>query len=141
MTIQQPHYSVGFILLTVAIAFNVWYDYRLWLKEKRRPHKKGWRLKAVTSILPILTLIWVSDYKWYYAGGFSVFMAMSWFLFLFDGVYNTLRNFGFFYRGTNDPDDALTDNFFQVIPFWLGILIKIILFAGSTYLYLMGVLK
>lgn len=142
MTIQQPHYSVGFILLTVAIAFNVWYDYRLWLKEKRRPHKKGWRLKAVTSILPILTLIWVSDYKWYYAGGFSVFMTMSWFLVLFSGVYNLLRGYGFFFNGSEDgKSDAITDNFFQAIPFWLGNLIKIILFAGSTYLYLKGVLK
>lgn len=128
--------ALGFILLAAAIAFNVWYDLRLWFKEKRRPHKKGWRLKASTSIPALVILIWVSDYKWYYAAGFSVFMAMSWFLLLFDGFYNLFRGFGFFYRGTNDTDDATTDNFFQSIPIWAGIVIKLALFAGSTYLYI-----
>ena len=129
---------LAFILLAAAIAFNVWYDLRLYFKEKRRPHKKGWRLKASTAIPSLVLLFWVSEYKWYYAAGFSVFMAMSWFLLLFDGFYNAFRGFGFFYRGTNDTDDAKTDNFFQSIPMWAGIAIKILLFVGSTYLYIMG---
>jgi Trk-type K+ transport system membrane component len=141
VTIQPPHYSTGFILLAAAIVFNVWYDLRIWFKEKRRPHKKGWRLKAVTSMPALCILFWVSEYKWYYAAGFSIFMAMSWFLLNFDGFYNAFRGFGFFYRGTNDIDDAKTDNFFQSIPMWLGILIKLILFAGSTYLYAGGLPK
>lgn len=139
MTIHPPHYSLGFILLAAAIAFNVWYDLRLWYKEKRRPHKKGWRLKASTSIPALLILFWVSGFKWYYAAGFSIFMAMSWFLVLFDGFYNTFRGFGFFYRGSEDgKNDAITDNFFQSIPMWAGIVIKLVLFAGSTYLYAVG---
>lgn len=140
MTIHPPHYSIGLIVLALTIAFNVWYDYRLWLKEKRRPHKKGWRLKAVTSIPALCILFWVSEYKWYYAGGFSVFMAMSWFLVLFSGVYNLLRGYGFFFNGSEDgKSDAITDNCFQSMPFWLGNIIKVLIFAGSTYLYLMGV--
>lgn len=140
MTLHPPHWSVGFILLALAIAFNVWYDYRLWLKEKRRPHKKGWRLKAVTSIPAIVTLSWVGGYDWYYDGGLSVFMSMSWFVFWFDGLYNVFRGFEFFYLGTNDNDDAKTDNFFQSIPIWVGIAIKIVLITGSTLLFLVGVL-
>lgn len=137
-----PHYSIGFILLGSAIAFNVWYDLRLWFKEKRRPHKKGWRLKASTSIPALCMLFWVSEYKWYYAAGFSVFMSMSWFLVLFSGFYNVLRGYNFFFNGSEDgKDDAVTDNFFQSIPFWLGNLIKLVLLAGSTYLYIMGLSK
>ena len=134
-----PHYIVGFIVLAATIAFNVWYDLRIYFKEKRRPHKKGWRLKASTSIPALLILLWVSGFKWYYAAGFSVFMAMSWFLLFFDGFYNVFRGDHFFYRGTEDGKaDAKTDNFFQSIPMWAGIAIKIILFAGSTYLYSRG---
>lgn len=137
---NPPHFSVGFILLALAIAFNVWYDYRLWLKEKRRPHKKGWRLKAVTSIPAIVTLFWVGGYDWYYDGGLSVLMSMSWFLLLFDGLYNVVRGFEFFFLGSNDKDDASTDNFFQSIPMWAGVAIKLALFNLSTSFYLMGVL-
>ncbi len=141
MIINPPHYSIGFILLAVTIAFNVWYDLRLYFKGKPRPHKKGWRLKAVTSIPAIVTLFWVGGYDWYYDGGLSVLMAMSWFLLLFDGFYSLFRGYGFFYRGSEDgKQDAKTDNFFQFIPMWAGIAIKILLFAGSTYLYIMGLI-
>lgn len=129
----------AFILLAATIAFNVWYDLRLWFKEKRRPHKKGWRLKASASIPSLVLLFWVSGYPWYYAAGFSVFMAMSWFLLLFDGFYNTFRGFGFFYRGTNDgKQDAITDRFLKSIPMGAGIFIKIALFLISTFLYIKG---
>lgn len=136
---SAPHYIVGFIVLAATIAFNVWYDLRIYFKEKRRPHKKGWRLKASTSIPALLILFWVSGFKWYYAAGFSVFMAMSWFLLCFDGFYNIFRGYNFFFRGSEDGKaDAKTDNFFQSIPMWAGIAIKIILFAGSTFIYIKG---
>jgi len=131
--------AFAFILLAATIAGNVWYDLKLYFKEKRRPHKKGWRLKGSTSIPSLVLLIWVSEYEWYYAAGFSILMVMSWFLLLFDGFYNVIRGFGFFYRGSEDgKEDAKTDNFFQSIPMWAGIVIKVVLFAGSTYLYIVG---
>lgn len=48
------------------------------------------------------------------------------FMNLFDGLYNLFRGYGWFFTGSEDgAGDAITDNFFQSIPLWAHVLIKI----------------
>lgn len=129
---------VGIVLCAGAIAFNVWYDLRLWFKEKRRPHKKGWRLKAVTSAPALIALSFASNFIWVVSLIVTSILLMCLFLLFFDGFYNTFRGFGFWYRGSNDLDDASTDDFFQSIPIWAGVALKILLVSGSILLYIIG---
>lgn len=49
-----------------------------------------------------------------------------------------MRGFPAFYTGTNDKDDAKTDDFLQSLPIWLGAAIQIVLAGGSIYLYVIG---
>lgn len=55
---------------------------------------------------------------------------------LFDGFYNLCRGYSWFFTGSEDgAGDAKTDNFFQAIPIWLTVIVKIGGSIGSIYLY------
>lgn len=49
-----------------------------------------------------------------------------------------MRGFPPFYQGTNDKDDAKTDDFLQSFPTWLDATIQIALAVGAVYLYIIG---
>jgi hypothetical protein len=135
------------ILSVLWILFNVIWDYRIWLKqlnkpENKRDHKKGWWLKAATSIPSLVLFAWLSNFKWVLALSVSAGMLMAWFWFGFDLCSNLWRGYPAFFTGSEDgKDDAGTDNFLQSIPTWLHISIKLILVIGSTWLYYISTTK
>jgi hypothetical protein len=75
-------------------------------------------------------------------------MMMFWFWFLFDGFYNLMRRWWrkkqgmlyshltWWYTGTNDKDDAKSDNFLQSIKLWQHVFIKIGGIVLFTILYI-----
>lgn len=75
-------------------------------------------------------------------------MMGSWFWFLFDGFYNLcrrwysikkkrpFRHYTWWYTGTNDNDDAVTDNFLQRLKLWQHIAVKFGLIILFTALYI-----
>lgn len=137
----------GVVSLFLCIAYNVNYDHKIWIKQRDsshsyRPHKKGWRLKAVTSIPAVLFLALPSEFKWFWALSFSICLCMAVFLFLFDGWSAIKKGKGFFYTGTIDKgEDPETDKFFRSLPLWLHISIKSILVLSSGYIYILGLQK
>jgi len=64
-----------------------------------------------------------------------------WFMILFNGFYNIFRKEPFFFVGTDDKDDAVTDNILQDFPEWFSITIQVVLTGLSTYLYYLGTTK
>jgi hypothetical protein len=101
---------IGIALFLGAILFNVIHDYKIWLKQLNKPanirrHNRGWRLKAVTCLLPLLFLSFASNFVWIVALGSSLLLCLCWFALLFDGGYNIWRGEPFFWRGTDDGND------------------------------------
>lgn len=135
---------VGIVTLVGAIMFNVWYDYGIWKDQlnnasNTRPHKKGWRLKALTSLPAVFSFAFSSNFIWIIALAASIILCGMWFMFLFDGFYNIKRSEPFFFRGTEDgKGDAGSDNFWQSMPQWLHITLKIVLSFGVAALYYVG---
>lgn len=138
---------IGILLLLGAILYNIIHDYKIWhrqinLPKNIRRHKRGWRLKALTCLLPVLFLSFASNFIWVVALGISTLLCLAWFSLLFDGGFNIWRKEPFFWRGTEDSiDDAISDNFWQSIPAWAHITIKLVLSFGTAYLYWVGLTK
>jgi hypothetical protein len=76
-------------------------------------------------------------------------VMMFWFWFLFDGFYNLLRRWWrkkmnmiyshltWWYTGTNDKNDAKSDNFLQRLKLWQHIFVKVGAIAITTILYVL----
>lgn len=148
MTIQQIIWVVsGTVCLFFAIAYNVNYDHKIWLAQRNsnhsyRPHKKGWRLKAVTSIPAVICLAIASDFRWWWAILFSIGISMSLFLLFFDGWSAIKKGEGFWYTGSDDgEEDPESDKFFRDMPLALHIAIKLSLVVGSGFIYIIGLNK
>jgi len=135
---SKPLIWLAAILFALALSFNVFYDLNIWLKEKRRNHNKGWLLKAGTSLPAVFLFASCSNFKWLVALIVSGVMCMFLFWLLFNVWYNIMRGFPPFYQGTNDKDDAKTDDFLQSFPTWLDATIQIALAVGAVYLYIIG---
>lgn len=148
MTTWQTIWAIlGEALLLAAISFNVDYDHKIWLAQRNtthsyRPHKKGWRLKAVTSIPAVIALFIASNFICWVAALSTVFFAVSWFLFLFDGWSGLKKKKGWLYTGTLDGrEDPVVDKFFRSMPWWAHLGIKLILIISSTWFYWVGLKK
>jgi hypothetical protein len=134
----------GIGLFLGAIVFNAIWDYRIWLKQlnlpkNKRNHNKGWWLKFLTSVPAAVCFALASNFIWVLALASTAFLLIAWFVFGFDMLYNTLRGYEPFYRGTEDgKDDAKTDNIWQSMPQWLHVTIKGILLILSTAAYYAG---
>ena len=111
---------LAIIITLVIIAVKVWYDYYHPVR-----HTKEWWLMAIASTPAIYLFTHASALPWYFAAPISALMV-AWFIwFMFDGLYNILRNYNWWFTGSNDPDDAKTDNFLQRLKLWQHVVIKI----------------
>lgn len=129
------------VLLIAAIGFKLAVDYRLWLKEKHINHKKEW-WRALVSVLtcsPSIALFTIaSGFTWYIALAVSTGLCFFFFWLMFDGIYNKLRRENWWFTGSDDKEDAVTDNFLQAIPLALHIIIKTVPLGILIYLYIKG---
>lgn len=107
------------------IIWKLIHDIKLWKAEKKVNHAKEWFLVCAGCAAPGTGFFFHTTLVWWYA--IPLISAMcAWFIWLFfDGLYNLQRNFTWWYTGTNDADDAKTDNLLQKLPPWLHKLIKI----------------
>ena len=110
----------GIIITLAIIAVKVWYDY-----YHPVHHTKEWWYMAIASTPAIYFFTQASALSWYFAAPLSALM-IAWFIWLmFDGFYNLVRSFNWWFTGSNDPDDAKTDNFLQGLKLWQHVVIKI----------------
>ncbi len=107
------------------------YDYRLWLRHKNVNHKKEWLIVALACVPSILIFTMESTLTWYFAAPVAGIMDAFFIWLFFDGIYNKLRGYGWWFTGSDDQDDATTDNILQRLKLWQHILIKTLPLAGS----------
>lgn len=110
-------------------------DYGKWLKGESINHKKEFWLR-IALLSPSLIMFIVCRGQPIVLSLIATF-AMTGFVYwtLFDGQFNLLRKQRFFFTGSDDPDDATTDNFLQQIPEWLQAIIKIGGSLGALFFY------
>jgi len=116
---------IAIILPIIVLVTKLVLNYRLWLKHKAVKHSKEWFIMAAGCIPSIIIFTMQSKLIWLAAGPLSALMIAFFIWLFFDGLYNKLRGFGWWFTGSDDADDANTDNLLQQLPLWLHILLKV----------------
>lgn len=135
------------ILLSLAYGFlvlrsEVLHDYKRWKAEEygRIKHGKRWRLRACmcTPIIAGLTialapskgfLIWAPITS-------TILVALGWWL-TFDGWFNNIRGFNWWYAGSDDPKNAHTDDIIHSLRKWQHIALKAVSLSTFIVLYIL----
>jgi hypothetical protein len=113
-------------LVVLIITVKLLYDYGQWKKENYNiNHTKEWWIVAACSLPSVIMFTYKSALVWWLALPLSAAMVAFFIWLVFDGIYNLIRLKNWWYTGTNDADDAATDNFLQRISLWQHKLLKI----------------
>ena len=113
--------SIAIILFLLTLTIDMVIDIRKWKRENYKVnHNKKW-IRGVGLVPAVVLLSWHN--WWLLIPAIPMVLFLYWLL--FDGLYNTLRRFPWFYTGTDDPDDAKTDNFLQRLKLWQHIAVKV----------------
>jgi len=138
------------IVITLAKAFI---DHNKWADGIKVNHPREWRYMAVAAIVPaaffgmadsglssILQIGVAFKTLQFWLSFFASGPMMAFFIWLaFDGLYNKLRGFNWWFTGSNDPDDANTDNFLQKLKLWQHVAIKLGGLAISIIIYILTI--
>lgn len=122
---QELKIIISTCIFLLVLAADLITDYRLWKKNKPVNHKVGFIIRSV-GLTPIFILL----------GARSILLVGALYFLLFDGLYNLLRGFNFWFTGSNDKDDATTDNFLQSIPLWAHIALKFALIIVGVIIFI-----
>lgn len=120
--------GVGIFFLTLAI--HLAYDLK---KRVNINHKIESRFRLI-GLIPATILISI-PISWSAVAVPLIVMSVYWFL--FDGLFNIFRKYNWWFTGTNDPDDAATDNFLQKLTLTQHCLVKIGAIILSLLAYLL----
>ena len=121
-------------LLPLIIKLSV--DYHKWISHKPVNHTKEWWIIVAMEVPAGWLFVKYSDILFPLSIPIVAGMMMFWFWFLFDGIYNQLRGYNWWFTGSDDKDDPTTDNFLQSLKLWQHIAIKIGGIILFTTLYL-----
>jgi hypothetical protein len=130
--------TIGAALVIIVLTAKLVGNYKLWLQRKPVNHKKEWVFMALGCVPSIILYTLASDFMWYIAAPVSALMFAFFIWLFFDGIYNLLRRYGFFFTGSDDADDAVSDNFLQALPLALHVLIKTVPLGLLIYFYIKG---
>lgn len=118
--------AVAILITIVTLVFKLINNYNRWKREDYTiKHFKEWIIMIVVNIPSIVVFTMESKLLWYFAAPLSGAMIAFFLWLFFDGIYNLLRKYNFWFTGSDDKDDAKSDNFLQSIPVWLQAVIKI----------------
>lgn len=106
--------TLGFLIFIGVLVYDLKTDLTLWREEKPIDHKRGVILRLLGLIPAIILIGWPS----------CVFVGFLYW-FLFDGYFNTERGFDWWFTGSDDKDDARSDDFLQRISLTQHKLVKI----------------
>lgn len=126
----------GIILFVVALAIELVIDYLNYLKKRTIRHKTK-PVKRFFMLLPsMVCFIAAHHWSWYYSAGVVVIMeAFAWWL-LFDGLYNVIRKFNWWFNGGHndptEPDSSTLDEWLSHLTDKQEAILKI----GGTALFI-----
>ena len=128
---------IATIILLLIVGIKVLINYEDWINIRPINHTKEWCFMAIAAAPAIYFYTMASSLAWYFAAPLSALM-MAFFIWpFFDGLYNKVRGFNWWFTGSEDADDAKTDNFLQGLKLWQHVAIKVggnILLIG-LYIY------
>jgi hypothetical protein len=104
---------LAIVLFCLTLGIDLYTDIDRWKENMAVNHKRGALLRLI-GLVPVCIIL---GWKFVPLVGF-----LYWFL--FDGLYNVWRGFNWWFTGSDDADDATTDNILQQIPNWLHIITK-----------------
>ncbi len=120
----------------IVLLWDLFTDYKKWINERSINHdKEGWirGLFLIPAIGFLCVPLW-ADW-WFFFIPVAVVTSVYWML--FDGFYGILRKEGFWFTGTDDWDDARSDNFLQSLSLSEHILIKVGFVTMSILAYIL----
>ncbi len=130
--------AIAIIIPVIIVLIKVMLNYEDWTNVRPINHPKEWRVMALCS-LPAVVIFGIKSSLFlmpsqylilevlYTAAAFAIpalMIAMFIWLF-FDGFYNKVRGFNWWFTGSDDADDAGTDNFLQGLKLWQHVVIKV----------------
>lgn len=131
--------AIPIILFVAVLAWDVATDYKKWKNEQYNlNHTKEWWLRVALLFPSVTGFALLLPVNWIAGCGLSAAMcAFVWWL-LFDGIYNKLRGFGWWYNGSDDGEglDANTDEWLRGRKLWVQIAVKVGLAVLFTTLYI-----
>lgn len=113
--------AIPVIVIIVKLVLNI----KAWHARKPVKHFIEWLIMAAACVPSIIIFTNESSLATWLAAGVSAGMIAFFIWLFFDGFYNVLRGYGWFFTGSDDKDDAKTDDLLQRLPLWLHIVIKI----------------
>jgi hypothetical protein len=135
---------LGIGLFFGLLIYKLHNNFRKWRNGyKTVKHSKEWVYVAISEMIVAgIPLIISSEANLFLTIAIVEGMIGFWFWLLFDGIYNLIRKFPFFFTGSEDgKEDAKTDNFLQKLSLWQHVCVKIIPVILFTYLFIIICLK
>lgn len=116
---------IAITLIVGTYLVNLLANFKIIQSGKAINHRK-WAIIRAVGLIPAMIIL-----KWY-----SVPLVCFGYWFAFDSGLNLLRGYGIWFTGSEDEDDAETDNFLQRVGLMWHIIIKTggVLIGGSLYL-------
>lgn len=143
-------YLIPIILFLIPLVVKLVIDFKKWKAIEPVNHNKEWRLVALSELTTSGVFFFVlCPQNVFISIIATVGMIASWYWFIFDFSFNLIRlywakkcswhlekgQYSFWYTGSDDDDDAKTDDFLQRLPLWAHITLKLGLIILFTYLY------
>ena len=123
------------VILLLTIYFKVAYDFKLWQRHLPINHAKEIAIVSIPVGVSVFLFGYASGFAFPYNYLAAIFLCGSWYMFLFNGLYNLVRHFNWWFIGTPDDNDSLTEKFFRAIGMPTTIALQVLLIIISTYLY------
>lgn len=111
----------AWLIFLAVLAWDLITDYRKWLRGK--PVRHAWEGFVRVLLLTPAIILLCQPNPWLFA--VVPFLFLFWYWLLFDGLYNVLRGFNWWFTGSDDPDDAESDNCLQRLTLSQHIALKV----------------
>lgn len=146
------YFLVWGIVNTIFItAIKLTVDYNKWCDRKPINHKLEWKIVVLASLIPAIyfgmantgfsselqILLAIKHIQFWFSFIASGPMMAFFIWFFFDGLYNKFRGYDWWFTGSDDPDDAKTDDFLQKLSLWQHVAIKVVGLAIGIILYIL----
>lgn len=123
---------LAFIVFFATLKYKVLYDYKRWLFRLPINHA----LELFCAAIPMCYVIYAASLH----GSIllSFVLVGGWFMFLFNGWYNFKRKFGWWFIGSKDAGDSMTEKIFRFVGPVFTIIIQLVLVIVPTILYVLN---